>query len=281
MAFETTRYGNLRANVSPELAGLSDLRLAEALAARNIDAEAMEGFLDDLGRFAARAAPTILPVAGRVIGSIYGGPAGAAVGGALGSLAGGAITTATGGARPATPAAPVTPSAPTPIVGGIGPTTPAPVIAPGAGSPAASQLLSTITRPETLAALASMALGASGRSDIPVGGTSVPVSAFSNLISMLAGRAEAEYGESIARAESAAPAYMRGASGETRGDPAIEEHRASALYEFLHENSETEWSEYAESDGETCEHAESEWESEADAFEMLELAHELAESEAG
>jgi len=164
------------------------------------------------------------------------------------------------------------------MVGGADPGAAAP-IDPGAGSPAASQLLSTITRPETLAALASMAMGSSGRSDIPVGGASVPVSAFTNLIGMLAGRADTEYGESIARAESAPPAYMRGAYGEARGDPAVEEHRASALFEFLHEQdawgeSESEWS---ESESDSYEYAESE--SEADSVEMLELAWELNESE--
>jgi hypothetical protein len=143
---------------------------------------------------------------------------------------------------------------------------------PGAGSPAASQLLQTITRPETLQALASMALGSSGRTDIPVGNASVPVSAFSNLIGVLAGQAEAEYAESQARAESAVPEYMRGAAGEARGDPAVEEHRAQALYEFLSENEA-----YGES-------GEGEWESEsaeaeADAAELVELAYELSESE--
>jgi hypothetical protein len=292
-----SRFNSLRENVSPELAHLPDRQLSEALAARNIDAEAMEGFFDDLGKFAARAAPTILPIAGQVIGGIYGGPAGAAIGGQLGNLAGGAISQATGqrpgGAptpRPApatrpmvTPAAPVgSVPIPTPSPSPVGSSAP---MEPGAGSPAASQLLQTITRPETLQALASMALGSSGRTDIPVGGTSVPVSAFSNLISVLAGQAEAEYAESQARAESAVPAYMRGASGEARGDPAVEEHRAQALYEFL-----TEQEAYGERYGESGDSESAEWESEsesesadaeaeADAAELLELAYELSESE--
>jgi len=317
MSFQTTRFSNLRENVSPELASLSDQRLSEALAANNIDAEAMEGFFDDLGRFAARAAPAILPIAGRVAGGLIGGPVGSAIGGSLGSLAGGAITSATGGARRPVPTRmpprrPMRPPAPTivapmpiapppmvapppmaapppempPMVGTADPSSPPAPIDPGAGSTAANQLLQTITRPETLAALASMAMGSSGRTDIPVGGASIPVSAFSNLIGVLAGRADTEYSESIARAESALPDYMLNASGEARGDPAIEEHRASALYEFLNE---AEWAEYAEqsesesewesesSEFESSEYGESE--SEMDAAEMLELALELAESE--
>lgn len=286
-----SQFENLRGVVSPQLARLPDRQLAEALAARNIDAEAMEGFFDDLGKFAARAAPAILPIAGQVVGGIYGGPAGAAIGGQLGSLAGGAISQATGqrsggSAAPRPPARPmapigappatVTPATVTPAAPSPAPADPSAPMDPGAGSPAASQLLQTITRPETLQALASMALGTSGRSDIPVGNASVPVSAFSNLIGVLAGQAEAEYAESRARAASAIPEYMRGSSGEARGDPAVEEHRAHALFEFLSENEaygeagEGEWESESESDS---------TEAEADAAELLELAYELMESE--
>lgn len=290
MPYES-QFDSLREIVSPQLARLPDRQLAEALAARNIDAEAMEGFFDDLGKFAARAAPAILPIAGQVVGGIYGGPAGAAIGGQLGSLAGGAISQAAGqrpaGAaapRPAArpPAPPIAPPAPPPMAAAPAaaptppPMDPSAPMDPGAGSPAASQLLQTITRPETLQALASMALGSSGRTDIPVGNTSVPVSAFSNLIGVLAGQAEAEYAESQARAESAVPEYMRGAAGEARGDPAVEEHRARALYEFLSENEA-----YGESgEGESESESESESaEAEADAAELVELAYELSESE--
>ena len=289
MPYES-QFDSLREIVSPQLARLPDRQLAEALAARNINAEAMEGFFDDLGKFAARAAPAILPIAGQVVGGIYGGPAGAAIGGQLGSLAGGAISQAAGqrpaGAaapRPAArpPAPPIAPSAAPPMTAAPAAPTPPPMdpsapMDPGAGSPAASQLLQTITRPETLQALASMALGSSGRTDIPVGNASVPVSAFSNLIQVLAGQAEAEYAESQARAESAVPEYMRGAAGEARGDPAVEEQRAYALYEFLSENEA-----YGESgEGESESESESESaEAEADAAELVELAYELSESE--
>lgn len=272
-------YESLRLHVNENLAGLPDHALAEALADHNIDAEAMEGFFDDLGKFAARAAPAVLPIAGKVIGGIYGGPAGAAIGGQLGSLAGGAISSATG-QRPAAPPRVAPPrAAPPPALGRatrvVAPPAPAPApIAAGGGSPAAGQLLHTIMRPEVLQAIGSMAMGSSGRSEVPVNGTGVPVSAFSNLLSVLAGLAGSEYGESMARFESAVPEYMRGESGEARGDPAVEEDRARALYELLSEQeseseSEAEWTEY---EGET--------ESEADAAELLELAYEFSESEA-
>src|SRR4051812_17034597 len=179
-------YESLRQHVNGNLAGLPDHELAEALADRNIDADAAEGFFDDLGRFAARAAPAILPIAGQVVGGIYGGPAGAAIGGQLGQLAGGAISSATGqrpsAPRAAPPPAPVArplaapaPPLPPAMAAPMAPAAPDPAAAtvptdPGAGSPAAGQLLQTITRPETLQALASMAMGSSGRSDIPIGG---------------------------------------------------------------------------------------------------------------
>jgi hypothetical protein len=268
-------YESLRQHVNGNLAGLPDHELAEALADHNIDAEAMEGFFDDLGKFAARAAPAVLPIAGQVVGGIYGGPAGAAIGGQLGSLAGGAISSATG----QRPAAPPRAASSAPSVPQAAPLQPPPApIAPGAGSPAAGQLLQAITRPEVLQALGAMAMGSSGRPEVPVNGTAVPVSAFSNLISVLASQAGNEYGESMARYESAVPEYMRGASGEARGDPAVEEDRARALYELLGER-EMESESESESEGEWAE-SESESESEADSAELLELAYELNESEA-
>ena len=96
---------------------------------------------------------------------------------------------------------------------------------------------------------------------------------------MLAGQAESEYAESIARAESAVPEYMRTPSGAARGDPAVEENRAEALFEFLSEQ---------ETYGEGGESESAEWESEsesesaeseADAAELLELAYSESESE--
>jgi len=145
------QYPNLRGYLHPSLAGRSDQQVRTALALRDMDAEAMEGFLDDLGKFALKAAPTVLPLAGQVVGGIYGGPAGAAIGGSLGSLAGNAITGLAGGQPPARPAAPVS----APVAGSAAPMVSAPAAvpsptAPASGSPAAGQLLQTILRPETL-----------------------------------------------------------------------------------------------------------------------------------
>ena len=75
-----TDYPTLRQNLGQQYAAIPDARLAAMLSGRGIEAEAMEGFLSDMGGFLAKAAPTVLPIAGKVVGSIYGGPAGAAIG---------------------------------------------------------------------------------------------------------------------------------------------------------------------------------------------------------
>jgi hypothetical protein len=254
-----TDYPTLRQNLGQQYAAIPDARLAAMLSGRGIEAEAMEGFLSDMGGFLAKAAPTVLPIAGKVVGSIYGGPAGAAIGGQLGSLAGGAISNLAGGGRPQGGASGS-------ASGGGG--------APSGG--AAGQLLQTITRPETLQALASMAMGALGKQNVSVGGTSVPVSAFSNLLGTLAGRAEAEYNSELAQNAGAMPGYLLDYSGQPKVDPANPAARAEALYELLGEAA-AEAGEGEAAEGEAAEAAEayeaaSEWESEADAIEMLELA---------
>ena len=123
MAYRDTDYANLRNNLAAQYAEMSDERIEEAFARAGMDAEAMEGFFDDLGKFAAntgktllKAAPSILPTVGTIAGTAFGGPLGAQIGGTLGSLAGNALGAAS----------------------------------TGGGSAAAGQLLQTIAKPETL-----------------------------------------------------------------------------------------------------------------------------------
>src|SRR5438270_8839222 len=103
MGARTTEFPNLRRHLGADYAELSDQRIKATFRSRNVDAESMEGFLSDLGKFASsagqavlKAAPAVLPIAGRIVGTAFGGPAGGALGGSLGSLAGGAIGSATG-----------------------------------------------------------------------------------------------------------------------------------------------------------------------------------------
>jgi len=279
-----TEYPNLRKYLNRDLESVPDARLRTTLRMQNMDAESMEGFFDDVGKFFAKAAPTILPLAGQVVGGIYGGPAGAAIGGSLGNLAGGAISNLAGGGKSAPAGAAPSPM-PMPSPGGapMGMGAPPPA-APAGGSPAAGQLMQTLMRPETMQALASMMMGSMGKQNVSVGGTQVPVTAFTNLLGSLADRTEAEFNARAAAQESSLPYYLQDFAGEAVADPYRSESRANALSRLL-EASEASY-EGAESGeaaewGETYEvYGESEAiESEAAAAEFLEAALEGFESE--
>jgi hypothetical protein len=223
-----TSYPRIREHLNSDYARLPDQKIESILGRQNIDAESLEGFFDDLGKVASSvgkavvsAAPAVLPVAGRVVGTMFGGPVGGAIGGSLGSLAGGAIGAATG-QRPSAPGL----LSQIPGVGGI------------LGSPAAGQLLQTVLRPETMQALMSMALGPMGRPNVPVGParTPVPLGAFSNLLGILANQASEQYQASVSAARGAVPDYMLDYAGEAKGDPAVAENRAEALWELLQQS---------------------------------------------
>ncbi|RDS81108.1 hypothetical protein DWU98_11190 [Dyella monticola] len=259
MPFDNS-YPGIRSQLKPGFADLSDASIEAELVRQNLNPVALEGFLSDIGNFASsagkeilKAAPAVLPVAGKIIGGAVGGPLGTQLGGTLGSLAGGALGSVAGGGA-----------------GGR------------AGSPAATQLLQTVLNPQTLQALASMVLGPLGKPNVAVGGTPVPVSAFTNLLGTLAGRAEAEYNSVLAASrEAAGPAYMLDYAGEYKADPAVAENRAEVLFEMLQSsNSESlgaessEASEYAEYQSE----AEA-LEAEYDAIEQLEMEMDMAMSD--
>jgi hypothetical protein len=286
MAVMETEYDNLRENISPSFAHLSDAQLAALLARNGMDAEAMEGFFDTLKSFASTAgkavlsaAPSILPVAGTILGTAVGGPIGAQLGGTLGSLAGKAVGAATG-QPPSSGGAGAGGG-----IGGIISGVAGSLLGGGGGSPAAGQLLQTITKPETLQALGSMAMGALGKPDVQVGGASVPVGAFGTLLKTLIGQAESEYSQTMALAEGdGTPAYMRDFSGQPVADPAIPLNRATALYQLLQasggrgaESAEAEAEAEAEADAE-ADAAESEFEATQAEYDEMELV-EVYESE--
>ena len=281
MPVATTQYESLRENIHPALAQLSDAQLETLFEKQGVNAEAVEGFFDDLGKFASsagkavlKAAPSILPVAGTIVGTAFGGPVGAALGGSLGSLAGRAVGAATGQPPPAGGAG----GGAGGLMGGLG------SLLGGSGlgsllggSPAAGQLLQTVMNPQTMQALASMAMGPMGKPSVPVGGTSVPVSAFGNLLKMLTGRMEAEYAESVRRSKSdETPDYMKDYAGQAKADPAVAENRAEALFELLQTNRQSE-KESADAEAEAeaeAERAQQEmeaWQAEYDAIELIEV----------
>lgn len=185
------KYANLRAALGNKR--LSDREIESILRRQNLEAGSVEDFLDDLGNLAASA----LPAVGGAIGSIIAPGVGTAIGSGLGSLAGSALHSAIG-PSPAAPAQLPQQQAGLPY--GM-----------PAGLPASSQqlvatLLQVLSQPGMLQALSSMLLGQAGTPTVPVANTQVPVSAFTNLLSTLAGHASEAY-----NSERAASAYPESA----------------------------------------------------------------------
>jgi hypothetical protein len=149
------------------------------------------------------------------------------------------------------------------------------------GSPAASQLLQTITKPETLQALSSMAMGALGKPSISVGGAQVPPTGFTNILKLLTQQAEAEYEASMAALksrQSIAPEYMLDYAGEPKADPAVAANRAAALYALLQTLPARESEQESESEAEIAEQEAEAFIAEYDALDMelMELESEDA-----
>jgi hypothetical protein len=138
-------------------------------------------------------AGTALPLAGKVVGGIYGGPAGAAIGGQLGNLAAGALT---GGGAPARPVAPASPppaaappaAAPVPAPASA-PALVAPVLAAVAGgSDAAKQALVLAKQQDVLRSLVATALGQIGQTAV----SGIPNAKLLSEMSRLFGEAAAD-----------------------------------------------------------------------------------------
>ncbi len=276
-------YQNLRNNINPQFAELSDEQLESVMERAGANAEMMEGFFDDLGKFASsagkavlKAAPSILPVAGTIVGTAFGGPIGAQLGGSLGSLAGKAVGAATGQPSPGGGGGGLGGL----VSGGLGSLVSGGLGSLLGGSPAAGQLLQTITKPETVQALSSMAMGAMGKPNVSVGGTQVPVSAFGNLLTTLLGKAQSEYAEAMASAEGdGTPGYMKDYSGQAVADPAVPLNRAVALYQLLQTASRQSEADAAEADDEAdAEAADQEMDALQAEYDEMELA-EVYDSE--
>src|SRR5262244_1217076 len=96
-----TKYPRLREALAPSYRRLSDSQLEHTLRRQQLEAGAVEDWLDDLGNIAASA----LPAVGGAIGSVIAPGVGTAIGSGLGSLAGSALHSAIGPTSPAPPAA--------------------------------------------------------------------------------------------------------------------------------------------------------------------------------
>src|SRR5207302_11054187 len=98
-----TSYPCIREHLNSDYSRLPDQKIEAIFARQNIDAENLEGFLDDIGKFASSAgkaivsaAPAVLSIAGRFVGTMFGGPGGGAIGRSRGSLAVECISSASG-----------------------------------------------------------------------------------------------------------------------------------------------------------------------------------------
>jgi len=265
-------YPRLREYLDSDYARLSDQKIETLMQSQGMDAEAMEGFFDDLkkvatsvGQVALKAAPSVIGVAAPLIGTAFGGPIGGMIGSSLGSLAGGALASATG-QKP--------PSGGGGAGGGIGQLLGG---LTGGGSPAAGNLLQSLLKPQTIQALGSMALGGLGKDTVPVGGQNVPVGGFLSMLKTFIGNAEAEYNAAQAAADSALPEYLRDYAGMPAGDTANDQLRAQKLQELL-ESAEAVESDSAESEAEFIDSEAEALEADAE-MELLEAEMEAQETE--
>jgi len=208
----------LRASLAEDYAYASPEEMDEALLNVFDSMTAAEAFnvgkaLSQIEKGAAQAlahpavgqlARTSLPIAGGALGTAVGGPVGTAVGQRLGGAVAKAVPTRATVARPQ------------PAKGSV-----------ADGSDAARKLLVLSQDPSVLKSLVALALGSEGRKSI--GG--VPVGAFTNLLSTLAGQAAADADELLGGREM--PAYLRDAEDYQGVDPAVPADRARALYAAL------------------------------------------------
>jgi len=218
-----TDYPAVRRVMGPERDVLSDDALEDMLASTFPDHEPgeIEDFMSTVQRVARDAAPIVQRVApamaqGATSGAAVGGPWGALIGGVGGGAA--SLLTAPGVVTP--PPAPAPP-----------PQAPAVPAAPPGGGPAsaaaAAQLLTLLSRPETMQALLALLMGSAGRSTVTVGQRRVPATEFANAISELAAE--------VASSPGSAPHYYLDEEGEPRCDLFDPRARAALLWRDMAE----------------------------------------------
>jgi hypothetical protein len=261
---EDDPYPLIRSALAPEFAHLPAEDVESILEDNGIRAADMEGFFDDVGHAFSSAAKAVAPVATKALpGVISGAAAGCALGpwGCLGGALIGGVGSAlsSGGGKPAgsggssSPVSAIAGAIPA-IAGaagggggaasGIASALPAiaGLLGAGGGSGAGSGgktnpagvLLGLIQNPTVLQALMSLALGGAGRKDVSVSGTSVPASAFANLVGAVGSKAFAK-AEAAAEPSEDLPDYLYN-KGSLAVDPAIPSQRAARLLEMIGES---------------------------------------------
>ena len=187
-----------------------------------------------VGRAAAGIAPTVLPMIGGAVGTVFGGPAGTAIGSALGRAAGGAVgkLAARAPSRPA-------PGALARTMGRIAmpalqaaAARPATAV-PAGGSSATAQLASLIQNPDLIQSLLGALMGGSGVVRIGESQVEAPFGAFMNALECLAAEAAEEIHDRHPQA-AGIPAYLVSSDGEAVESINVAEVRAAHLLETLH-----------------------------------------------
>ncbi|MCG8349689.1 MAG: hypothetical protein MI924_18140 [Chloroflexales bacterium] len=195
-----------------------------------------------VGRTLSQAAPGILQgaVQGASAGTAF-GPYGTLIGALGGAALGGATSVQAQRQQRPTPTptpgrvtpAVVPPQAPGRVTPAVVPVQRPPGAASAATVPSAAQLLAALFQPQTLQALMAGAMGQAGASQVNVAGRPVPIAAFFNLLSTLAGRAAEEYNALGISDSRAVPRYLMDAEGEYLVDPANPDERAAVLLGLL------------------------------------------------
>jgi len=263
----TTDYPAVRLVLDSDHQALNDEAVEALLDERfpGTDPAYIEDFMRTMQEFGRQAAP-ILQTVGP--GMAQGAMAGSSMGpyGALfGALAGGASSLLSSGGRPGGAPAAATPkppsAAPAASTAGALPPVAQGGSASAAASGASAQLLTLLSRPETMQALLAMLMPQAGRTTVPVGRHDVPASAFANAIAELAAGA-ADAGEE-------SEDYWYDRRGQPRCDLASPNARAYLVMTDLLEAT----AEEAAADAEAEEESEAwEEEMESDAIESFESA---------
>lgn len=271
-----TDYPAIRRVMGPQRDRYDDEELEDLLERvfPGADPEAVENFMKTMQQFGKQAAPLLQKVGP---GMAQGAMQGAALGpwGALAGALGGGAASLLGGGGPGASAGAPRPVAPSPV--------PAPAAAPlalaapagavpAAGAAAPAQLLSLLSRPETMQALLSMAMGQLGRGTVSLGQHQVPAPAFANAIAEVA----SEVAHLAGRPKGDDSRYWFDSHGAPRCDVANPAACAALLWNDLVEAIEAEdWEEeediWQEDDEEEDEQEESE-EDESMDYETSPLA---------
>ena len=171
------------------------------------DLEATSALVESAGSWAKVVGKELQAAApGAIQGALSGFMAGGPYGAALGAVAGGVGSAVASHRSP-----------------------PASGAASGDTNVAAVQLLAALLRPEVVRALGAMAMGpSSAPASISVAGTQVPIAAFANMISSLAGAAASQH-HMQAPPTAGVPTYLAGHAAATP------QQRAEVLLSLLHE----------------------------------------------